>query len=91
MAGWRLLATSRGRILYVDDLVTAAERRSQGVGRELLAWLEERGRLARCARLELDSGVQNAAGHRFYFRARMHITAFHFTKALTCSEEAARR
>lgn len=88
VAGWRLLATSRGRILFVDDLVTTAERRSQGVGRELLAWLEERGRRAGCVRLELDSGVQNAAAHGFYFRECMRIAAFHFAKELMRSEEA---
>src|SRR4051794_32387962 len=38
VAGWRLVATThRIRKLYVDDLVTTAAHRSQGVGHALLA------------------------------------------------------
>ncbi|MEU8632637.1 GNAT family N-acetyltransferase [Amycolatopsis sp. NPDC048633] len=81
-AGYRVLVTSRGRLLFVDDLVTDEATRSQGVGAGLLRELEARGRRAGCARLELDSGVSNTAAHRFYLRHRLDITAFHFAEAL---------
>ncbi|MBW5483844.1 GNAT family N-acetyltransferase [Streptomyces bambusae] len=82
-AGWRLMAnTVDGRKLYVDDLVTAAHARSGGVGRALLGYLEERARAAGCSLLDLDSGTQRAEAHRFYFRERMGVIAFHFGKAL---------
>ncbi|MFJ4969650.1 GNAT family N-acetyltransferase [Streptomyces sp. NPDC088755] len=74
----RLLATSRGRILFVDDLVTAPASRGQGVGAHLLAELERRARAAGCARLELDSGTANVHAHRFYHARRMTIGALHF-------------
>lgn len=67
-----------GRHLYVDDLVTDAAARSMGYGGELLAWLVQRAREHGCATLELDSGVQRAAAHRFYFENRMTISSFHF-------------
>ena len=35
-----------------------------------------------CDNFELDSGVQRAAAHRFYFRERMHVAAYHFIKAV---------
>lgn len=79
---YRVLATSRGRIFFVDDLVTAARLRSSGVGGRLLAELEARGRAARCERLELDSGVANEAAHRFYRRHGMSDIALHFAKRL---------
>lgn len=82
-AGWRIVAnTSMVRMLFVDDLVTAASARSTGVGRALLAHLEERGRDAGCTALTLESGTQRSDAHRFYFRERMAVTAFSFEKPL---------
>lgn len=83
VAGWRLVHnTSAGRKLYVDDLVTRADRRSVGVGRALLDELERRARDAGCSCVDLDSGVQRADAHRFYFRERMAIAGYHFRKPL---------
>lgn len=81
-AGYRVLITSRGRILFVDDLVTAGAARRAGVGAALLTAVEERGRQASCTALELDCGVGNAAAHRFYFGRLMSVLAFHFAKPL---------
>ncbi|HEV7656951.1 MAG TPA: GNAT family N-acetyltransferase [Mycobacteriales bacterium] len=83
VAGWRVLAlTFATRKLYVDDLVTTSDGRSQGVGHALLAELETRARAAGCTVIDLDSGVQRHDAHRFYLRERMHISSHHFTKAL---------
>lgn len=81
--GYRVLVTSRGRIAFVDDLVTAEAARSGGVGRVLLETVEDIGREEGCIALELDSGVSNGAAHRFYHRHRMSTLAFHFAKPLT--------
>jgi GNAT superfamily N-acetyltransferase len=72
-----------GKNLYVDDLVTDPLQRSRGHGRTLLAWLAAEARRHGCDQLELDSGVQRADAHRFYFRERMHVSAYHFVVALT--------
>lgn len=79
---YRILATSRGRVLFVDDLVTTVETRSAGFGGQLFAELERRGRDAGCVRIELDSGMTNQAAHRFYYRQRMGAIALHFAKPL---------
>jgi GNAT superfamily N-acetyltransferase len=71
-----------GRQLYVDDLVTAEERRSAGVGGALLGYLEDKARAAGCDCLSLDSGTQRQQAHKFYFREGMVVTAFHFGKKL---------
>lgn len=71
-----------GRNLYVDDLVTDASSRSHGHGARLLAWLVAEARAHDCVQLELDSGVQRVDAHRFYFRERMHVSAFHFVVPL---------
>ncbi|AOY00249.1 GNAT family N-acetyltransferase [Jeongeupia sp. USM3] len=83
LALWRLIEnTYEGRRLYVDDLVTDAAARSQGVGRVLLAWLTERAHALDCDVLALDSGVQRAGAHRFYFREGMSIASYSFKKNL---------
>jgi len=71
-----------GRNLYVDDLVTDASRRSRGHGAALLQWLADEAKRTGCAQLELDSGVQRFDAHRFYFRERMHVSAYHFVVGL---------
>lgn len=84
VAGWRIVAnTSSLRKLYVDDLSTASAARSTGVGAALLAELRDRARLAGCHLLDLDSGVQRHAAHRFYLRERMDIVAHHFAQPLS--------
>jgi GNAT superfamily N-acetyltransferase len=71
-----------GKNLYVDDLVTDSNQRSQGHGRALLAWLMDEARQHGCENFELDSGVQRFDAHRFYLRERMHISAYHFVRSL---------
>ncbi|WP_200915153.1 GNAT family N-acetyltransferase [Jeongeupia sp. HS-3] len=83
LALWRVIEnTYEGRRLYVDDLVTSAADRSQGVGRALLAWLTEQANAQGCDVLALDSGVQRAGAHRFYFREGMSIASYSFKKNL---------
>lgn len=80
VAGYRVLEMfSRGRFLYVDDLVTDAESRSRGYGDALFDWLIDRAKEEGCRRLDLDSGMQRSGAHRFYFRKRMRVASFHFT------------
>jgi GNAT superfamily N-acetyltransferase len=71
-----------GKNLYVDDLVTDTTHRSHGHGSTLLTWLANEARKHGCAQLELDSGVQRFDAHRFYFRERMHVSAYHFVVPL---------
>jgi GNAT superfamily N-acetyltransferase len=79
VAGYRFYdKLHSGRNLYVDDLVTDSDDRSRGYGSKLLAWLTDEARTHGCVQLELDSGVQRFDAHRFYFRERMHVSAYHF-------------
>lgn len=74
--------TFAGLLMYVDDIVTDSARRSTGVGAALLGSLEATARERGCRIFDLDSGTQRRRAHAFYFRERMLITAFHFTKEL---------
>jgi len=67
-----------GRILYVDDLVTAATERSKGYGATMLQWLQETARTEGCAELHLDSGDHRKDAHRFYRAHGMEDSSLHF-------------
>jgi len=83
LALWRIVEnTYEGRRLYVDDLVCDEAQRSRGFGGQLLAWLEEKARDLGCDVLALDSGVQRARAHKFYFREGMSIPSFCFRKVI---------
>ena len=83
VALWRLIEnTHEGRRLYVDDLVSDEACRSQGAGKMMFDWLEEKAVSLDCDALTLDSGVQRHRAHRFYFREGMHIPSFCFKKVL---------
>lgn len=82
VAGWRMLWSTAAQKLYVDDLVTASDARSRGVGKALLDELTRRAVTAGCSVLDLDSGVHRHGAHRFYLRERLDITSHHFAKPL---------
>jgi ribosomal protein S18 acetylase RimI-like enzyme len=82
-AGYRVSENLvRGRHLYVDDLVTDAAVRSHGHGDLLFDALVAEARRQDCRWLVLDSGLENGAAHRFYFRRRLTIAAFRFALPL---------
>jgi GNAT superfamily N-acetyltransferase len=83
VAGYRYMEMLYcGKILYVDDLNTDENTRSQGHGKALLDWLKAEARQHGCQQLHLDSGTHRESAHRFYFRERLTISAYHFRVAL---------
>jgi GNAT superfamily N-acetyltransferase len=68
-----------GKHVYVDDLVTAGNRRSKGAGARMIAWLKSHARQLGCKQLHLDSGVQRFAAHKFYLREGFNIASHHFS------------
>lgn len=83
VAGYRMTESLfAGKFCYVDDLVTDATKRSLGHGSALFDWLVAEARAAGCEKLELDSGVQRFAAHRFYLTKRMIISSHHFSLEL---------
>ena len=82
-AGYRFLTNFvSGHHVYIDDLVTAERWRSHGYGRLLNKYILELARKEGCTSVQLDSNVRRSEAHRFYFRERYFITAFHFVVPL---------
>jgi GNAT superfamily N-acetyltransferase len=72
-----------GRHVYVYDLITDAEHRSQGYGLHLLEFVTEWGRENDCETVTLASGLQRADAHRFYEeRAGMDRSDYVFKKSI---------
>lgn len=89
LAVWRVIEnTMFGRFLYVDDLVTDSALRSRGVGKVLLSRCETIAVELGCREFVLDSGVQRAPAHRFYFREGLTVRAFNFGKSLSLPSQS---
>ena len=73
---------SWGRMMYVDDLVTAAASLGTGAGSALMDWMVAVARAEGCDEFHLDSGVQRYGAHRFYLHKGMDITCHHFAMKL---------
>ncbi len=83
VAGYRIVEMLRtGRLMEIDDLVTSADARSRGFGKRLFDWCLETARASNCSLVELDSAVHRSDAHRFYFREKMHVLAFHFSRSV---------
>jgi GNAT superfamily N-acetyltransferase len=84
VAGYRLTEMLRtGMMLEIDDLISAEASRSKGYGKLLLDWCCELAARHGCSVVELDSAVQRADAHRFYFREKMFVLGFHFSRAVS--------
>jgi len=70
--------TFSGIRFYVDDLVVDAAQRSLGMGRLMIAWLQQEAARRGARGLELESGTQRTQAHKFYFREGFVITSFSF-------------
>jgi GNAT superfamily N-acetyltransferase len=75
--------TYDGLKFYVDDLVTTESHRSRGVGKVLMAHLEQVARTMGASGMVLDSGTQRTQAHKFYFREGFVIPAFNFKKTFS--------
>ena len=83
VAGYRISTNLfMGKHLYVDDLVTTANARSEGYGGQLVAWLRHEANEQGCKVLHLDSGTHRAEAHKFYFDKGFKIASFHFSQQL---------
>ena len=51
---------------FLEDLFVVASRRDQGIGRRMLAAVEDRARARGCRRVRLDTNEQNERGVHLY-------------------------
>jgi GNAT superfamily N-acetyltransferase len=81
--GYRFLTDYvRGKHVYVDDLVSTEDARSQGLGAELLKVAESIAAKAGCKALRLCTGIDNERGIKFYDRNGWTKRAYAYSKKL---------
>lgn len=86
VAGYRIYSNLfMGKHLYVDDLVTLGNSRSQGYGEQMVKWLRDEARKENCNYYHLDSGTHRAEAHKFYFKQGFTIASYHFSEQLSNS------
>lgn len=68
-----------GKHVYIDDLATNENCRSEGIGSLMIEWFKSYCKNNGYAQLHLDSGVQKFAAHRFYLNNRFNIASHHFS------------
>jgi GNAT superfamily N-acetyltransferase len=66
-----------GKVLYLDDLSTLPEDRSNGFAELLLDWLIDHAKTSGCKALHLDSGYNRNAAHRLYLRKGLKLSSHH--------------
>lgn len=72
-----------GKLLWVDDLVTARNYRSQGYGQQLLEFIAQWGTDRDCDVMGLASGFKRSDAHRFYEdRVGMEATSYVYRLSL---------
>jgi len=71
-----------GKHLYIDDLVTSKNTRSQGYGEKMVEWLRDEAKNNDCNFYHLDSGTHRGEAHKFYFRQGFTIASYHFSEQL---------
>jgi GNAT superfamily N-acetyltransferase len=71
-----------GRYIQASNLVVDRKKRSIGIGKEILSYLEKKGKKLGCEKLVLDSYTENKKSHSLYYRENFYIRGFHFMKNL---------
>jgi len=72
-----------GRYLQASNLAVNKNYRNQGIGKKLLARLEQIAKEQNCQKFMLDSYTENKKSHSLYFESGFYIRGFHFMKDLT--------
>ena len=71
-----------GRQVEPDNVVVEDAYRSQGIGKHLLAWVEELAAKEGCESSFLKTYVANTASHKFYYNNGYKIIGLGFYKEL---------
>lgn len=78
--GYREMTTlAWGKIIYVDDLITAEKARGKGYGKALLEFAIDEARKKGCAQIHLDTGYHRHAAHRLYLKMGFELSCHHMS------------
>lgn len=79
-SAWTTIRLYSGKQLEVDNVIIDSSLQSQGLGKRFFELLEDWARKNNYKTIELNTYVQNAKSHKFYFNLGYSILGFHFWK-----------
>jgi GNAT superfamily N-acetyltransferase len=69
-----------GRSVELDHVFVKEGFRSKGIGKKLIAFVQEYGEKHGCEAIELNTYVENFPSHKFYYNLGFVARGFHFIK-----------
>lgn len=79
---WSSTKLWSGKYLEIDNFVVDLENRSNGIGKMLTDYIEQKALALGCTNIVLDAFTTNFAAHRFYYNQGYGPKGFHFVKIL---------
>ena len=79
---WFMTRHYAGRSCEVDHLCIDDDFQNNGIGQQMLEFIEEYAISKNCETLELNSYVENFRSHKFYMNLGYVIRGYHFLKKL---------
>lgn len=71
-----------GKYLEIDNFIVHPEHRSQGIGKMLTDFVNQKAIDLGCTMIVLDAYTANFTAHRFYYNQGYNPRGFHFVKTL---------
>ncbi|MFC6267159.1 GNAT family N-acetyltransferase [Frigoriflavimonas asaccharolytica] len=81
-SAWTTVRLYSGKQLEVDNVIIDNAQQSKGLGKKFFEFIENWARERNYKTIELNTYVQNAKSHKFYFNLGYNILGFHFLKKL---------
>ena len=79
---WYMTRHYCGKSIEPDHVIIQDKYKNQGLGNQLFEWLFDYARREGIEASELNSYVENARSHKFYYNLGYEIKGFHFVKIL---------
>ncbi len=81
-SGWITVRLYSGKQLEIDNVIIDKTLQSKGLGTIFMNYIEMWAKNNNCKTLELNTYIQNAKSHKFYFNTGFSILGFHFWKQI---------
>ena len=69
-----------GKSIEVDHVFIKDTHRNKGIGKKLIAYVQEYAQQQECNAIELNTYVENFPSHKFYYNLGFVARGFHFLK-----------
>lgn len=79
---WILAKLYCGKYLEIDNFIVHPTYQGNGIGADILQWLDSKAKQEKCKVMMLDAYLENHQAHQFYKKHGFEAKGFHFIKKL---------